>query len=156
MKVLVFSDSHGKIENMLAIIDEQMPDAVIHLGDHTEDAQAISECFDVCVYSVSGNSFGDMVSDVPVSRVIELMGHRLYLCHGHEHNVKSSYLSLSYAASEHGAELALFGHTHIPCDEEYNGVRLINPGSVSKGWRGNTYAELEVNKEKLICVIHDA
>ena len=155
MRVFVFSDSHGNIDNMQALLSKDMPDALIHLGDHVEDAEYISDYFSIDVYNVAGNSFEDMVSDTPESCLITLMGHKIYLCHGHVHNVKLSYLNLSYAALEHGASVALFGHTHLPCDEEYNGVRLINPGSVARGWRGNTYAELIIDEKGISCTIKD-
>lgn len=38
MKILVFSDSHGRTLDMYGLIETEAPDAVIHLGDHYEDA----------------------------------------------------------------------------------------------------------------------
>ena len=45
MKILVFSDSHGVKEPMLAAIEEQKPDMVLHLGDYVRDAEAIAAYF---------------------------------------------------------------------------------------------------------------
>ena len=42
MRIAVFSDSHGVKEPMLAAIEEQKPDMVLHLGDYVRDAEAIA------------------------------------------------------------------------------------------------------------------
>ena len=34
------------------------------------------------------------------------------------------------AAKEKGADIALYGHTHVAHDEEVDGIRLFNPGSL--------------------------
>ena len=47
MKVLVFSDSHGYNMAMAYAIEREKPDAVIHLGDHTDDADDIRRAFPV-------------------------------------------------------------------------------------------------------------
>ena len=41
MKVLIFADSHGYNMAMAFAVDREEPDAVIHLGDHAEDAREI-------------------------------------------------------------------------------------------------------------------
>ena len=45
MRIAVFSDSHGVKEPMLAAIEEQKPDMVLHLGDYVRDAEAIAAYF---------------------------------------------------------------------------------------------------------------
>ncbi len=129
MRIFVFSDSHGRWEPMLSLLTQDPPDLVIHLGDHTADADALRARTMVPLLSVAGNSSSDRASGVPDHRLITLEGHQLYLCHGHLHNVKSSLIYLSYSMQEQGVDLALFGHTHFPCDEQFGSVRLINPGS---------------------------
>jgi len=154
MLCYVFSDSHGIVEPMTKILSQSLPDAVIHLGDDLADAKYLAERFPMQMISVPGNSYDDMYSNEPGSRMITLEGHRLYLCHGHRYQVKSSLLTLGYAAMSRDAEIALFGHTHIPCDETQNGIRFINPGSVSKGWlSGNSYARLTLTRQDVQCEI---
>ncbi|WP_442871326.1 metallophosphoesterase family protein, partial [Anaerotignum sp.] len=43
MKILVLSDSHGRIENAKAVLQrlEQQVDMVFHLGEYDEDAKAL-------------------------------------------------------------------------------------------------------------------
>ena len=58
MKLLVFSDSHrANITDMLALIDEEKPDAVAHLGDLVCDVEDIRFVYpELPVYSVRGNN----------------------------------------------------------------------------------------------------
>ena len=49
MKLLVFSDSHrANITDMLALIDEEKPDAVAHLGDLVSDVEDIHFVYRSC------------------------------------------------------------------------------------------------------------
>ena len=49
----------------------------------------------------------------------------------------------SFVAAARGANVALFGHTHIPVAEERGGVFLFNPGSCGRCYTGpNTYGIL--------------
>ena len=43
MKILVLSDSHSTLSFMRRCIDAVQPDAMIHLGDHYDDGQAMAE-----------------------------------------------------------------------------------------------------------------
>ena len=43
MKILVLSDSHSALSFMRRCIDSVKPDAVIHLGDHFDDAEEMRE-----------------------------------------------------------------------------------------------------------------
>jgi len=154
MLLYVFSDSHGATENMVSVLSRELPDMVIHLGDHVEDAEYISRRFPMRMLYVAGNSYDDSYSGEPLERIVTLEGHRIYFCHGHRHHVKTTRLNLVYAAREQEAEIALFGHTHVPCDETADGVRLINPGSISKGWLGgNSYAAITLTHDNVTCEI---
>ena len=56
MKILVFSDSHRALGTMYDAIERLRPDAVIHLGDHLEDAESMESVFSgVDFYHVPGN-----------------------------------------------------------------------------------------------------
>ena len=68
MKLIVFSDSHRRnVSDMLAIIDEENPDAVIYLGDVCDDVQDIRSVFPhLKVYEVRGNNdFGWRADGIP-------------------------------------------------------------------------------------------
>ncbi len=148
MKILVFSDSHGKTTRMLNIIDEQRReiDAIIHLGDTTADCDDI-RYYDpeLTLYSVNGNNGSS--ENAPDELLIELAGNRLLLAHGHIHRVRWGLDSYIAYAKEKGARAALFGHTHRPLCEENNGILLLNPGSITRPSSGRpSYAVLTLSE----------
>lgn len=128
MKLIVFSDSHRELGHMRDVIEREKPDYVFHLGDHDTDAEAISREFQMLpVAAVRGNCDG--WSDAPENLTPVLDGMRFFLCHGHRYGVKHSISTAIYAAMEAEADVLLYGHTHIPAQEELNGLIVLNPGS---------------------------
>ncbi|MGM9641263.1 MAG: metallophosphoesterase family protein [Faecousia sp.] len=153
MKVLVFSDSHGYMDGMLAAVEREKPQAMIHLGDMWADGQALGRAApQVPMYRVAGNC--DRYSYEPgqdLTILRTLGGAVCYMTHGHLHGVKQGLLRLSLAAREAGASVALFGHTHCCCCQEQSGVLLVNPGSC--GRYGGTYAVLNIENGTVNCEI---
>ena len=151
MRIAVFSDSHGVKEPMLAAIEEQKPDVVLHLGDYVRDAEAIAAYFpSLDLRYVRGNCDAYSRSDAEENLLFNADGVRIFMTHGHRYNVKLGYESLANAAHFSGAQLALFGHTHIP-HEEYDpesGIYLFNPGSIGDH-RRPSYGVLTVEGDKL-------
>ncbi|MBP3312249.1 MAG: metallophosphoesterase [Butyricicoccus sp.] len=131
MKILVFSDSHGRTIDMYGLIEAEDPDAVIHLGDHYEDACDLRRSYpNIPVYAVRGNN--DFEPDAPLFSVIAPEGVRMYLTHGHRDRVGWTNTGfVSDRAAEHGCVLALYGHTHLRHDAMEGSVRVMNPGSIS-------------------------
>ena len=148
MLILVFSDSHGRTETMITEASLRRPDLLIHLGDCLSDARAVSQAVgDLPVESVPGNC--DFSYDEPV-RIIPCGGIKLLITHGHLHRVKSSLDPLRAAARAAGVRAALFGHTHIPHNEDTAGLLLFNPGSISLPLYGSpSYGILEIDGERL-------
>ena len=86
MKVLIFSDSHGYNMAMAFAVDREEPDAVIHLGDHAEDAREIERVFPAMpICRVRGNN--DFDPEVPLNAVVTPGGVRIYITHGHRERV---------------------------------------------------------------------
>lgn len=132
MKILVLSDSHGTMQYMCDAVEKEQPDYIIHLGDLAKDAEELSAYYpNIPVASVRGNC--DRFSDQPETRFAEYGGFRIFSCHGHTYGVKSGLLRASYAAKETGADIFLFGHTHIPFHDEADGLILLNPGACGRG-----------------------
>lgn len=148
MKILVFSDSHGIIEDMLTGIRENEDiDMIIHLGDNTIDAQKLKKSTDKEIINVKGNcDFGD--GHTPLEKILDIDGYTLLVTHGHKYNVKWDLNALYYKALETKSHIAIFGHTHIPMVEKHEGVILLNPGSISSPRNGNkkTYGLLEIDE----------
>lgn len=122
----MLSDSHGKSLPIINAIEKTKPDAVIFLGDGVVQADKISQSYGIPFYLVKGNcDYGDYQD----MQLIELSGKRLFICHGHKYGVKGGYGTITAAAKKYGADIALFGHTHIPYEHYENGLYLLNPGS---------------------------
>ena len=84
MKALIFSDSHGRTENLVKAMD-RYPDfqAIFHLGDVGNDEAYIRSLTPYPVYMVRGNC--DFSSSLKESMVIEFGGKRIAICHGHRY-----------------------------------------------------------------------
>ena len=133
MKIAVFSDTHGSAGPMLRAVQNEKPDALVHLGDGEREAQKLqSEFPDVPLYRVRGNC--DYASALPDELVVAFGSVRALLCHGHRYAVDWGRLdSLVYAAQEKGCSLVLYGHTHNAENAEIGGVKLVNPGTAGRG-----------------------
>ncbi len=143
MKVLIFSDSHGKTVPMCRAIEEEAPDHVLHLGDYARDADFLRETYPhLPVTNVPGNC--DYGNTAPESCTLTLDGIRVFMTHGHRYQVKYMYLRAIYAALEQDAQILLFGHTHrAECFEE-KGLWALNPGAAGQG----SYGLLEIENSK--------
>ena len=159
MELLCLSDSHGRANNILRVLERQIkkPDGIIFLGDGLRDLM-YCDFGNIPVYSVRGNCdtglfFGDVYADE--ERIIELNGKRIMLTHGHKYGVKNGLSRLIYAAAERCADIVVFGHTHIPLeiyiDKDNSDILekplyIMNPGSVG-GYDG----DFGRTKKKPIC-----
>lgn len=166
MRILILSDSHGDIASMRLAVERTKPDQIIHLGDCWRDGEELSRRFplipvaqvlgncDAWSFSPSAAQGGDSwrLSARHTEQLnLTLDGHRTFLCHGHRYQVKNSLLSLSYAAREAGAELCLFGHTHVPYLDTRDGLTLLNPGSICS--LRHDFAVAETDGGRLRCVL---
>lgn len=140
MKILVLSDTHGRLDAAKKLIKDINPDYTLHLGDMAEDSQRLEMDFpQKIIVSVKGNNdYFD--KSYPLEREFTLCGKRFFMCHGHKYNVKSSLLALKYKGMEKNADIILFGHTHVSYMDDTDGVIMLNPGSVS------TYGIIEINE----------
>ena len=127
-KILVLSDSHGNVNNMVTAVRNTDPDQFIHLGDCWVDAEKLHQQFPmIMMEQVPGNCD---CSQEPVERILLIEGKRILICHGHTFNVKAGYLNLEYAAEERRVDAALFGHTHRVFYDKHNRISYMNPGSI--------------------------
>lgn len=131
MKILIVSDSHGRIYNFSKIIDKVGPlDMVIHLGDfegHEDEIELLSNC---TTQFISGNN--DFFSSLDKEKVISIGGYTVFMTHGHRYGVNSGIDRLVCIGKEHGANIVMFGHTHKPLLEKVDGIYVVNPGSISQ------------------------
>lgn len=147
MKFVIASDIHGSAfwcRKLMDVIETENPDNVILLGDllyhgprndlprDYAPKQVIPMLSEIKekIIAVRGNCEAEvdqMVLPFPcMADFSEVMadGKRFYLTHGH------------HADPEHlpplpAGTIFLSGHTHVKIDREVDGVRCLNPGSVS-------------------------
>ena len=71
------------------------------------------------------------------------------------YGVKYDLDTLAEAAAARGAEVALFGHTHIPLEEQRGTVLLFNPGSCGRCYTGpDTYGVLTLAGGRVLRAEH--
>lgn len=147
MRFLIFSDTHGLREPMRDLYKLYPNDGIIHLGDHIDDARWMMHyTAGHPVYQVKGNC--DFGAAGPEDQLLELGGVKFLLMHGHRFGVKSGYGGALAEAKRRGADVLLFGHTHLPFLEEREGVLMMNPGSLRNPNRDYGIIEIENGKAK--------
>jgi putative phosphoesterase len=121
-RVALVSDTHG-------LLRPEIPRAlrgvslILHMGDVgspdvLDKLEAIAP-----VKAVRGNvDHGAWARALPETDVVEVFGANLFLLHN------LAELDLDPKAA--GVAMVLYGHTHVPKEEEKAGVRYVNPGSI--------------------------
>jgi uncharacterized protein len=174
VRILVISDSHGSRELFRLIVERNGPScgALVFCGDGAgdfvscmDDAAADSE-FAECVPPVAAFAEGNGDSDrfparfnpgkkqddevfheltIPHRQILAAAGHTMYIVHGHEQGVYYGTESLEEEAKAVGADIALYGHSHIT-DETRGDVYKMNPGSIAypRGGTPPSFAILEL------------
>lgn len=151
MDILVFSDSHGRKDNALRMLEKEKDcKTVFFLGDGEREALLLKETFkDKTFICVRGNNdYASSFEDVAYKHID---GVTIMACHGHSLDVRFSRRTLFYKASDVRGHLALYGHTHIPQTEwdPLSGVCAVNPGALCDG----SYCVIKIEKGKFD-VIH--
>lgn len=152
MKLFIASDIHGSAEycrKMIEAIERENPSKVLILGDllyhgprndlpaeyaPKEVASMLNSIKEklICVKGNCDSEVDQMMLQFPIlsdSALICFEELTIYACHGH-HDVPPLQKG----------NVVLSGHTHVPADLEKEGVRYLNPGSVSipkeNSWHG--------------------
>ena len=147
MKFVIASDIHGSAfwcGKLMEVIEAENPDKILLLGDllyhgprndlplgyaPKQVIPMLSRYKDqiLCVRGNCEAEVDQMVLPFPCMADCALVcadGINLYLTHGHHHNPGN----LPPLAE---GSVFLSGHTHVKLDEMKNGIRCLNPGSVS-------------------------
>ncbi len=143
MKILVFSDAHGRLGPMLDAIEQERPQRVFFLGDHYRDGLALMDVYpSLPMELVRGNCDWDQAPD---ELIVEAEGVKFLLTHGHRYHVKSGTGQLARSALEKGVDVACFGHTHEALNMPDHGVWLFNPGTAGGICNRVGYGAIEVS-----------
>lgn len=130
MKIGVISDTHGNLlRTEQAILEMGQIDALLHAGDFGEGFKEMSLPFPS--YYVRGNCDWNEL-ETPEELTVLLGGKKFLLTHGHKYDINVRLTKLQYLAEQENAQIVVFGHSHIPLQEESNGVLFLNPGSISR------------------------
>ena len=131
MKILVFSDSHSGLSFMRRCMDRFRPQAVIHLGDYYDDAEALQEEHRQIPFHIVPGNCDRYRCPIGAKEMLcyPVGGVRLFMTHGHNHHVKSGIGALLADARRNQAKAALYGHTHQADCHQEDGLWVLNPGA---------------------------
>ncbi len=146
---VVFSDIHGDTLSLLKLKNYTLEcDGAFFAGDGIN----MLENFTKKEWrAVKGNcDFEGQREDF-----FEVDGVKIFLTHGDLYSVKSGYLRLLLRAKQLGADVVIFGHTHMPECFSEDGILFINPGTCSHYGFKKTYAVLFVSNGKPSAYINE-
>jgi putative phosphoesterase len=155
MRIAVLSDTHSPRywkrcpEPVAAALDGV--DAILHAGDVCR-AETLDELSGYApVHAVLGNNDGPDVRawGAPETLELELAGLPIAMIHDSGPRTgRGARLRRMFP----GAELVVFGHSHIPWDEAHDGQRTFNPGSPTDRRRQphGTMGELVIEEGRLV------
>lgn len=161
MRIIVFSDTHGKASSLFDVVEKhkKTTDIFIHLGDGECEADMVKMAYpEIDLRYVRGNC--DVRSGAPMSLLIEAdHGRKIYATHGHMMSVKYGIGTILKEAKAQGASIVLFGHTHerfsyYDSDSE---TYVLNPGSLSqpRDEKLPSYAVIDIVKSGVVMNITD-
>ena len=165
MTLLVLSDSHGRPDLIEEAIRRVRPDGILFAGDGLRDLTRVE--IPCPLWAVSGNC--DWLSaplirngsafEPQTEELVTVEGIRILLTHGHKYGVKSGPTAAAYRALELGADILVYGHTHVPVEyrlppaeggtEERKPLILFNPGSI--GDRDGSFGTITVRNGVILC-----
>jgi len=130
---------------MIQAVQTTNPDLILHLGDGASDAARLHKHFPhIPLHTVRGNC--DFGTKAPLVNGFAIEEKHTVMTHGHRYNVKSGYTDIVRMGRETGADILLFGHTHIPHYEQVDDMHVLNPGPAS-----HSCALIEITDGKIIC-----
>jgi len=161
IRIGIISDTHisgqniSKLNKVLEVIADGC-DIIVHTGDFTSFSAAafLEESTNLPLIGVAGNmDNAEIRSNFPHKRSFNAENIKIGVIHG---------WGAPYDLKERidkefkNEDIIIFGHTHIPCDETFNGRRFLNPGSAteSRNGLGNSIGILEITGKKAVFKIH--
>jgi putative phosphoesterase len=149
MKIVVFSDSHTEVGIMRSVVKSTQPDLIIHLGDHLSDALKLQTFFpDIPMELLKGNN--DFSGEYPREKILTVEGKRIFMTHGDRYHVKNGMSRVIEYGIAAGADIILFGHTHLPYSGKRNDVWIMNPGQI---YQKASYGVIRIENGKIDCEI---
>lgn len=150
MKILIVSDTHRHNDNYLKVIERVAPvDLVIHCGDAEGSEYLIAQSAGCPVEIVLGNN--DYYSSLPAEKEFMIGPYKVWLTHGHHYSVLSGNTIIKQAAVSRGADIVMYGHSHLPTVDIGTDIVAVNPGSLSlprQPGRRPSYIIMEIDRNQ--------
>lgn len=129
MKIGITGDTHRNTQAIRQIISMVPPvEMWLHTGDHAADANLLHNLSGLPVTSVTGNC--DYIRDAAKpDELLEIEGFHIWLTHGHKYIGHHEAADMAWWGRQLGADIIVYGHTHVPRNEYYGDILLLNPGS---------------------------
>lgn len=138
----MLADTHlgsGRGSTLVDILGDrlELADCIIHAGDIVSRAVLESLACFAPVTAVKGNNDVDL--ELPSTALVEIDGHRIAVVHD---SGAAAGRSTRLAAMFPDADVVVFGHSHLPWDQEVEVAgrvqRHFNPGSPTQRRRAPT------------------
>lgn len=155
MRIIVVSDTHRNSQALQTVIDRHRDaDLFLHLGDGADEFSQLAERYpELKMQGVTGNCDFRLVFRRD-SATVSCGAAKIFYTHGHRYNVKRGREELMRAAREAGANVILYGHTHVARLEYIDDCHLMNPGSLSEPRVGEpSYGVVDVTEKEIVCRI---
>lgn len=147
----LISDTHSRnLEKYWRYLDSCFAevDVILHAGDIVmpEVLEELEAAYGP-VHAVLGNNDGWELKDLPDTATLEFCGVTIGLTHGHLARgaaPKAAFEIFRNAVPR--PDIVVYGHSHVPRDEQMVGLRLINPGAAYRARvpEGPSVATLEL------------
>jgi putative phosphoesterase len=145
MRIGVVGDIHGNYEALYQAVQRMNhPNLLLFTGDGFRDICRLIEEVEIPIEGVAGNC--DVHTEYTNELILKLGKFKVLLTHGHLYNVKNGLTRIGLAGRSKGVNLVVFGHTHMPLDDQWYEVKLFNPGTLcrERSVRGLTYGMIEI------------
>ena len=150
MKIGVISDTHGD-QGAIRQAVQMLPDADVwlHAGDYSQDTTYLARLVSVPVFAAKGNCDG--AATAKVDEFIEVAGKKIWITHGHRYHVKQGVSDLVQWGKQYEVDVVVYGHTHLPDNQNCDGLLIFNPGSAAESRVGHcTCGVLEIDNKGTI------
>lgn len=127
MRIGVISDTHGLLRPEVVAAFEGV-DHILHGGDIGDEAVLIELRAIAPVTAVAGNVDGFQLGDAGETARVTLGGLRFFLTHilDRPHRPR---LAVQEELARAPADVVIFGHSHLPHDEQIGSTWFFNPAS---------------------------